>query len=134
MTDAQKIALRISQVRQRLNEISALSGADLTDEVRAEIDTLTAEYSDLEIRHQAALVGGGDGVGHGPPLLGQRTRPALPAMRTTWRGLILTLGGVVVGGYGATSGQWDAVSEFVYALLGAGAAERALGVLGDKRK
>ena len=60
MTSAQKIALRISQVRQRLNEIAGLEGDTLTDEVRAEATSLQGEYSDLETRHQAAIVGEGD--------------------------------------------------------------------------
>ena len=60
MTSAQKIALRISQVRQRLNEIAGLEGDTLTDEVRAEATSLQSEYSDLETRHQAAIVGAGD--------------------------------------------------------------------------
>ena len=56
MTNAQKLQLRASEVRQRLNTINALEGADYTDEVRAESDALTAEYTDVETRHRAALV------------------------------------------------------------------------------
>ena len=75
MTPRQKIELRMSEVRQRLNEVSGLEGDDFTDEVRAEADTLGAEYRDLETRHRAAIIaspgeegeteptttGGGDG-------------------------------------------------------------------------
>ena len=56
MTPAQKIQLRLSQVRKRLNEISGLEGDAFTDEIRSEADTLQNEYSDLEVRHQAAIV------------------------------------------------------------------------------
>ena len=59
MTNAQRIALRISEVRQRLNEISGLEGDAFTDEVRTEAEGLTTEYRDLEIRHRAAIVADG---------------------------------------------------------------------------
>ena len=36
MTNAQKIALRVSEIRKRLPEIAALEGDTFTDEVRAE--------------------------------------------------------------------------------------------------
>ena len=55
MTNRQKIELRLSEVRQRLNEISALEGDALTEEIRGEADTLQTEYRDLEVRHRAAI-------------------------------------------------------------------------------
>ena len=61
MTNAQKIRLRLSQVRQRLNEISGLEGDDFTDEIRSEAQALQTEYLDLETRHQAAIVAEGEG-------------------------------------------------------------------------
>ena len=61
MTNAQKIRLRLSQVRQRLNEISGLEGDDFTDEIRSEAQALQTEYRDLETRHQAAIVAEGEG-------------------------------------------------------------------------
>ena len=60
MTNAQKIRLRLSQVRQRLNEISGLEGEAFTDEIRAEAGTLQTEYADLETRHQAAILAEGE--------------------------------------------------------------------------
>ena len=60
MTTAQKIRLRLSQVRQRLNEISGLEGDAFTDEIRTESETLQTEYRDLETRHQAAIVAEGE--------------------------------------------------------------------------
>ena len=60
MTNVQKITLRLSQVRQRLNAISGLEGADLTDEIRAESTALQSEFADLETRHQAAIVAEGE--------------------------------------------------------------------------
>lgn len=61
MTNAQKIRLRLSQVRQRLNEISGLEGDAYTDEIRSEAESLQTEYADLETRHQTAIVAEGEG-------------------------------------------------------------------------
>ena len=58
MTNRQKIELRLSKVRQRLNEIAGLD--DLNDEVRAEASDLEAEYADLEVRHRAAIIAEGE--------------------------------------------------------------------------
>ena len=56
MTNLQKIRLRLSKVRQRLNEVSGLEGDAFTPEIRSEAEALQGEYSDLETRHQAAIV------------------------------------------------------------------------------
>ena len=55
MTNLQKIALRLSEVRSRLNEISGIEGDAFTEEIRGEADTLQAEYGNLEVRHRAAI-------------------------------------------------------------------------------
>lgn len=55
MTNKQKIELRLSEVRQRLNEIAGIEGDAFTDEIRGEADALQTEYADLEIRHRAAI-------------------------------------------------------------------------------
>ena len=60
MTNTQKIALRLSEVRSRLNEISGLEGDVFTPEIRAESEALTNEYGDLEVRHRAAIVADGE--------------------------------------------------------------------------
>ena len=60
MTIAQKIRLRLSQVRQRLNKIAGLEGDAFTDEIRSEAESLQTEYADLETRHQAAIVAEGE--------------------------------------------------------------------------
>ena len=59
MTPTQKLELRRSEVRQRLNEIAGLVGDAFTDEVNAEAETLQSEYRDLEVRHRAAVVASG---------------------------------------------------------------------------
>ena len=54
MTKSQKHALRLSEIRSKLN---ALGGKDsLSDEERAELDSLTNEYGDVEARWRAATV------------------------------------------------------------------------------
>ena len=55
MTAAQKVQLRLSEVRTRLNEIAGLE--ELDAEIRTEADSLQVEYADLEIRHRAAITG-----------------------------------------------------------------------------
>ena len=56
MIRSQTLALRLSEVRQRLNEIAGIADGELTDEVRAECDSLTTEFRDKETQHRAALV------------------------------------------------------------------------------
>ena len=41
--------MRLSEVRERLNEIAGLDDA-LTDEIRGESETLDTEYRDLEVQ------------------------------------------------------------------------------------
>ena len=60
MTNKQKIELRLSKVRSRLNEIAGLDGEGFTDEVREELDGLESEYGDLERRHRAAILSEGE--------------------------------------------------------------------------
>ena len=62
MTPAQKIQLRLSEVRVRLNAISALDGEAFTDEIRTEAETLQAEYRDLEVRHRSAIIAEPEGA------------------------------------------------------------------------
>ncbi len=60
MTPAQKIALRISEVRQRLNTIAGLEGDAYTEDIANECRALQTEYTGLEERHRAALIGEGE--------------------------------------------------------------------------
>ena len=53
MTKVQKLAIRLSEIRSKLNELSGLD--ELTDEQRTELDSLTAEYQQKEAQHRAAL-------------------------------------------------------------------------------
>ena len=54
MKNAVKIAVRLSEVRERLNEIAGIE--DFTEEHRSEVETLTGEYRDLEARGRAAAI------------------------------------------------------------------------------
>ena len=60
MTQVQKLTIRGSEIRQRLNEISGLEGDALTDEIRAEEPALQAEYRDTETKLRAAVAAEGD--------------------------------------------------------------------------
>ena len=53
MTTAQKLAIRLSSIRSKLNELSGLE--EVSDEQRAEIDSLSTEYQAKEAQHRAAL-------------------------------------------------------------------------------
>ena len=53
MTNAQKLAIRLSEITSRINELNALD--ELKDEQRAELDTVRAEYATKASQHRAAL-------------------------------------------------------------------------------
>ena len=55
MTVLQKITLRLSEVRSRLNAIAGLEGEALTEKITAESGALQTEYAELEVRHRAAV-------------------------------------------------------------------------------
>ena len=56
MTNLQRLELRASELRQKLNDLSAL--AELSDEQRSQIDTLSVEYADVERQKRAAILAG----------------------------------------------------------------------------
>ena len=60
MTNSQRLAVRLSEIRQRLNEISGLEGDAFTAEIRQESDKLQAEFADKETQYRAAIVGEGE--------------------------------------------------------------------------
>ena len=57
MTSRQRLELRLSKARARLNEIAGLEGDVFTPGIRAEAETLEGEYSGLEVQYRAAIVG-----------------------------------------------------------------------------
>lgn len=56
MTESQRLTVRASEIRQRLNEIAGLEGDALTDEIRGEGDKLNTEYRNVETKLRAAVV------------------------------------------------------------------------------
>ena len=54
MTPLQKLEVRQSERRQRLNELGGLDGLD--DAQRSEVDTLSAEYGDGERQYRALKI------------------------------------------------------------------------------
>ena len=56
MLDSQRMQLRISEIRSRLNEISGLEGEAFTEEVRQESDKLTQGFREAETKYRAAVV------------------------------------------------------------------------------
>ena len=55
-----KHAIRLSEIRVKLNEISGLEGDAYNDEARALNDKLQVEYRDLEARYRGALIAEGE--------------------------------------------------------------------------
>ena len=53
MTNAQKLDLRSRAIKTRLNELSGVD--ELSPELRSEIEALTAELPDVELRYAAAI-------------------------------------------------------------------------------
>ena len=60
MTLAQRLAVRLSEIRQRLNEIAGLEGDAMTAEVRNEADILAAEFKNAETQHRSAIIAEGE--------------------------------------------------------------------------
>ena len=56
MTTSQKLTIRASEIRARLNEIAGLEGEAFTTEIRSECDKLTGEYTNVESQLRAAMV------------------------------------------------------------------------------
>ena len=60
MTDSQRLQVRASEIRTRLNAIAGLADDAMTDEVRSETDRLTGEYTNVETQLRAAIVAEAD--------------------------------------------------------------------------
>lgn len=58
MTNSQRLTVRSSEIRAKLNELSGLD--ELTDEQRSQIDTLTQEYRNTEAQLRAAVISEGE--------------------------------------------------------------------------
>ena len=60
MLNSQKFAIKLSETRSRLNEITGLEGDKYTEEIQAEEKKLLAEYRTTEKRYQSALLAEGE--------------------------------------------------------------------------
>ena len=60
MTNSQRLSVRLSEIRQRLNEVAGLEGDAFTAEIRAESEKLQTEFADKETQYRAAVVGEAD--------------------------------------------------------------------------
>ena len=60
LTNSQRLSVRLSEIRQRLNEVAGLEGDAFTDEIRQESDKLQKEFQDKETQYRAAIVAEGD--------------------------------------------------------------------------
>ena len=54
MTNSQRLTVRSSEMRARLNELSGMD--ELSEDARSELDTLTNEYKDVESQLRAAVI------------------------------------------------------------------------------
>ena len=59
MKQSQKLAIRSSEIRSRLNEIAALEADKVTDDIRNEAEALRTELGTVEVQYRAALEGEG---------------------------------------------------------------------------
>ena len=60
MKQSDRLTLRSSEIRERLNEIAGLEGDALTDEIRTEERSLQTEYRDVETKLRAAITAEGE--------------------------------------------------------------------------
>ena len=60
MTNSQRLSVRLSEIRQRLNEVAGLEGDSFTAEIRAESEKLQAEFADKETQYRSAVIAEAD--------------------------------------------------------------------------
>ena len=97
MTPAQRLQLEQSEKRQRINELLALD--ELTDEQRAELDTLTKRAQQIEVELRAAIVAEGEPETRNVPAdVDQRERTELRSKASLTSYLRAALSGKQVDG------------------------------------
>lgn len=60
MLDSQRLSIRLSEIRERLNEILVLEGDAYTDEVKTEEKTLQVEHRDAEQKYRSSVITEGE--------------------------------------------------------------------------
>lgn len=101
MTNSQRLAVRLSEIRQRLNEIAGLEGEAFTAEIRQESDKLQSEFRDKETQYRAAVIAEGEAEQRAletEPDAELRERQALRARASVGRFLGAALSGREVDG------------------------------------
>ena len=89
MTLTQKLTLRCSEIRQRLNEVAGLEGDALTAEIRSESDALGTEYRETETKLRAAIVAEDVDPNPGPAERDPETRERAELVRRSSIGAIV---------------------------------------------
>ena len=59
MTNSQRLSVRLSEIRVRLNEVAGLEGDAFTDDIRQESEKLQTEFADSEARYRSAVIAEG---------------------------------------------------------------------------
>ena len=126
MKTSQKLAVRASEIRARLNELAGVETLD--DSQRGELDTLTGEYATVEARYRAALTGESDALETAtvePPADGEaRERRELVTRARVGRFAAAALAGRSVDGIEAeTSAAFDCGGLIPFELLAVGRVE-----------
>ena len=60
MLDSQRISIRLSEIRERLNVILALKEADYNDLIRTEESALQIEFRNSESKYRSAVITEGE--------------------------------------------------------------------------
>ena len=60
MLDSQRLSIRLSEIRERLNQILGLEADGYTDEVKAEEKTLQVEHRDAEQKYRSSVITEGE--------------------------------------------------------------------------
>ena len=89
MTQTQKLTMRASEIRQRLNEVAGLTGEAFTDEIRQESDKLTGEFREVETKLRAAIVAEDVDPNPGPAERDPETRERAELVRRSSIGAIV---------------------------------------------
>ena len=145
MTSAQKLAIRLSEITTKINELNALD--DLNEEQRNELDTVRVEYATKASQHRAALTLEGEeearargefpAGGNGGDGEGAEVRALLGRVRLDHYLQCATRSGIdgaprelneslklpIVGKFGGTPVPWDMLRTAETRARNAGAAE-----------
>ena len=114
MLNSQRLAVRSSELREKLNTLSGLD--TLTDEHRADLDTTTKEFKDTEMQYRAAVLSEGEDeqrAKESEPDSEQRERLALRSKASVTDYILSAIQGTALTGaaaeYRAAEGVTDGI-------------------------